>query len=191
MSGKLVIHGVTVADVRSAYPDKPGQSLSYLHALPSLIGIAIHHDAVSFQSGDQDYNGTTLDEDVKRLDAIYEYNYDRLGGFPYPLVASPNGRLLLCRDLETWGAHVAKRNDVLGGIAIMGDYTDREPPVEALCAASLGCILYWRAIGGSRKVMGHADWALLSDSTACPGPLRSVWIPKMLQFAEANVKAGR
>ena len=188
MSGKLVLHGITITDVRDAFPDKLNQSVSWSHAMFGLIGIAIHHDGVDFGAGDHNYNGQTLDEDVARLNAIYNYNYDRLGGFPYPLVASPNGRLFLCRDLETWGAHVAKRNNELGGIAIMGNYSYTMPPVEALCAASLGCILYWRAIGGLREVKGHGDWAYPDSETECPGPLRDFWIPKVLKFAAVNAQ---
>jgi len=188
MAHKLNLYGITVADIRDSYPDEEGADCSNIHPMLSLIGVGIHHDAVDFQPGDKNYNGTTLDEDITRLGAIYDYNLHRLGGFPYPFVASPNGRLWYCRSIETWGAHIAGRNNVLGGIAIMGDYSKKEPSVEALCAVSLGCIIYWRAIGGLRAVQGHTDWALTSDPTVCPGSLRGIWLPKVLQFAAINAK---
>jgi hypothetical protein len=181
--------GIEVADVRARFPDKPGQSLSNRHPPQAVIGISVHHDGELMLAGDANYNGSTADEDLRRLVSIYEWNYDRLGGFPYTLVASPNGRLFLCRDLETWGAHTAGLNDRLLGMGMMGDYSNSEPPAAQLCAGSLGLILLWRWRGQLVKALGHCDWP--DQWTVCPGSMRSVWIDKMLRFAEFNVKAGK
>ncbi len=186
MAKKIEICGVTLADIRDRYPDLPGFACSNRHEMSSLIGIAIHHDAAEFAEGDWDYNGTTLDEDVERLDIIYRCCKDVLGGFPYPMVASPNGRLWLCRDLDTWGAHVAQRNDELGGIAIMANFTGKAPSDKALCAASQGIVLYRRLAGKELFAGGHHWYALQSYSTACPGDIQNYWLPKLRDLAEYN-----
>jgi len=186
--------GIEVGDLRSRFPDRPDtpenpNSLGYTHPPVGIIGISVHHDGELMLPGDTNYSGSMADEDLRRLVAIYEWNYDRLGGFPYPLVASPNGRLFICRELETWGAHTARANDRLLGLCLMGDYSTSEPPVAQLCAASLGLIILWRWSGDLLEVRGHCDWPY--QQTVCPGNTRGVWIPKMLRYAEANVKAGR
>ena len=175
------LYGIEVADVRYLFPDAPDQKCSNYHAPESIKGIALHHDGVHFDVGDMDYNGTTLDEDMERLNAIYNANLESYGGFGYQLVASPNGRFYWCRSFYTWGAHVAKMNDRLLGIAIMGDYREREPPVEGLCSLSLGLIVLWRFLGHLVAVQGHREWA---PGTECPGP--ALWLPKVLQFAAYN-----
>jgi hypothetical protein len=177
------LYGIEVADVRYLFPDAPGASCSNFHPPEAIIGIAQHHDGIIMPPGDADYNGTTLDEDMERLQAIYAYNLSRLGGYPYQFTGSPNGRLFWCRSLETWGAHVGGMNDRLLGIAMMGDYRKAEPPVEGLCSLSLGYIALWRFLGHLSAVKGHGQWA--PGTTECPGP--ALWIPKALQFAAFNV----
>jgi len=175
------LYGIEVADVRHLFPDAPDQDCSNYHAPEAIRGIALHHDGIIMPPGDQDYNGTTLDEDMERLQTIYDYNLDRLGGFPYHLVGTPNSRLFWCRSLLTWGAHVGGMNDRLLGIAIMGDYRQAEPPAEGLCSLSLGLIILWRFLGHLSVVQGHREWA---PGTECPGP--ALWLPKVLGFAAFN-----
>ena len=183
------LYGIEVADVRYLFPDWPGtpeqrNSLSYIHTPDQVDGVSVHHDGEVMPPGDMDYNGSTLDEDMERLQAIYNWNYPRLGGFPYQLVPSPHGRLFLCRNLETWGAHTGGENDHLQGMGLMGNYLNSEPPAVQLCAGSLGLIIFWRWRGQLLKAMGHRDWP--NQWTECPGTMRSVWIDKMLRFAAFN-----
>jgi hypothetical protein len=192
--GTINLFGIEVGDLCSRFPDWPGtpehpNSLSYKHQPFAINGISVHHDGEVMAPGDTNYNGSTADEDLRRLVAIYEWNYPRLGGFPYQLVASPNGRLFLCRPIETWGAHTGGHNNHLLGIAMMGDYSNSEPPVAQLCAGSLGLIIFWRWREGLLRAAGHCDWP--DQFTECPGTRRSVWIDKMLKYAAANVQAGR
>jgi len=175
------LYGIEVADVRYLFPDAPDRKCSLYHPPENIEGIALHHDGIVMPPGDMDYNGATLDEDMERLQAIYDWNLQRFGGFPYQLVASPNSRLFWCRSLYTWGAHVEKMNDRLLGEAIMGDYRTTEPPVEGLCSLSLGLIIFWRFLGHLSVVQGHGQWA---PGTECPGP--ALWLPKVLSFAEYN-----
>ena len=175
------LYGIEVADVRYLFPDQPDRKCSLYHPPENIVGIAQHHDGVLMAPGDMDYNGTTLDEDMERLQAIYDSRVDELGGYPYQLTASPNGRLFWCRSLYTWGAHVEKMNDRLLGIAIMGDYRKAEPPGAGLCSLSLGYIALWRFLGHLVGVQGHQKWA---PGTECPGP--ALWLPKVLKFAEFN-----
>jgi len=183
------LYRIPVGNVIGRFPDRQGQSCSNLHAPPYIVGIAIHHDAVDMEAGDHNYNGDTLDEDLGRLQTIYNYNVDRLGGFPYHLVATPNGRLFQTRELATWGVHVSERNHELLGLCLMGNFLDSEPGAPQLCAASLGLIALWRWLGRLAVVEPHRKWAIPSDPTECCGP--ALWIPKVLSFAEFNVRAGR
>lgn len=157
-------------DVRHLFPPTPGGAVIRLRSFDQLRGIAVHHDGVMMPAGDQDFDGSTLDEDLGRLNAIYQQGRRQgWGGFPYHFVASPNGRLFYTLDVRHLGAHVARRNHELVGLALMGDFTMQRPTPEEICAGGLGVVGLWLTYGRLLGMKGHWEWALPAWPTQCPG----------------------
>lgn len=180
----LRIGKTRICDARALFPNVPAGSTGRKRMLSQLVGVAVHHDGVLFEPGDHDYNGSTLDEDLGRLQAIYAVCLDRgWGGFCYHFVASPNGRLFYTQDVRNFGAHVARRNHELLGVAIMGDYSFHGPPVAAKCAAGLGLLAAWHESYRFLPVMGHSAGAPGDWPTRCPGVLWAWEGPTILRFA--------
>lgn len=71
------------------------------------------------------------------------------------------------------GAHVAGHNEDTLGLAIAGDYSAAEPPVEALALAA-GVLAGWAARHGlrGRDIVGHGE----RGRTACPGRVPVAWL---------------
>lgn len=181
---KMDLGGVEVVDVRGMFPTgEPAPRVRRPHA---LRGIAFHHDGVIMLAGDRDYSGSTLDEDLCRLQAIYAHGIDNgWGGMPYHLVASPNGRCFYTLDLDYYGAHVARRNHELVGVALMGNFTYAEPGDLQLCAAARATLAVW---GWRRELLGgrgHREWALPLEGTACPGHTWWSWRDRLLVLTVA------
>lgn len=165
---------VRVWDVRSFFPDIPDTAVTRRRPASAVERIVVHHDGVLMAPGDQNYNGATLDEDLKRLQAIYNRGlWMQWGGFPYHLVASPNGRLFWVRDLDTYGAHVRGQNHVSVGLALMGNFVDAMPVGRQLCAAAWGYIALWQWAGEFLPVKPHLELV----STSCPGNTHQEWMP--------------
>ena len=124
-----------------------------------IAEIVMHHDAVAFSGKDTDFDGTTLDESLERLSAIYNWhtNLDGMrqagasswGGIGYHAVIDRLGRIFVTRPdvFNTARAHVAgydpargnkKLNDLTVGICFMGNFADRKHDVTgAATPASL------------------------------------------------------
>lgn len=164
----MKIGRIDVADIRHFWtPEGPAGRPA---PLDNMIGIAIHHDAVLMPAGDLDYSGSTLDEDLERIDIIHRHSQSReWGHFPYHLVATPHGRLFYTSDLDVMGAHVARRNHELKGLCILGDFTDDTPTPAALCAAGAGVTAILQARGNILPPRPHLEWALQGYATLCPG----------------------
>ena len=161
------LHGIEVVDVRHFW--EPSGSAARLKPAPAS-GITIHHDGVLFEEGDRNHNGTTLDEDLQRLEAIHNACVaNGWGSFCYHLVASPNRRLFYTLDLSYFGAHVARHNHELQGLALIGDFTRAEPNEGLLCTAGAGVVAIMRDIGQLVGIQGHTDWADRDWQTECPG----------------------
>ena len=161
------LHGIEVVDVRHYWA--PSGSAARLKQRRAT-GIVIHHDGVLFPEGDRNHNGTTLDEDLQRIDAIHNHSVAQgWGSFPYHMVATPNNRLFYTLDLRYFGAHVARHNHELQGLALMGDFTRAEPNDALLCAAGAGVVAIMRDIQRLVAVWGHTDWADRDWQTECPG----------------------
>jgi len=157
--------------------------------MSALLGVAQHHDAAIMSPGDENYDGSTLDEDLRRLDLIYRVGIGNgWGGFPYHFVASPNGRVFYTTDLSFFGAHVARRNHQLVGVALMGLFTDAQPVRESLCAAGLAIATIWHLAGRLLDVRGHREWALPTDPTACPGDTWWSWQHALFQSARLRAR---
>jgi hypothetical protein len=161
----VTIHGIEVADIRHWWPnDRPVLDGG------AVTAVVVHHDGVLMAPGDRNYSGGTLDEDLGRIGAVHRHSVaEGWGAFPYHLMASPNGRLFLCRDLDRRGSHVYWRNHESVGVALMGDFTDGAPGDKQLCAAAAGFVLVLRELGRLVELVGHGEFALPENATACPG----------------------
>jgi hypothetical protein len=181
---KLDLGGLEVVDVRAMFPSAAPATRP---RDPDLLeGIAFHHDGVIMAAGDQDYSGSTLDEDLRRLQAIFNRGVEKdWGGMPYHLVASPNGRCFYTLSLDLYGAHVGGRNDTLVGVAVMGNFTYAHPGDLQLCAAARATLAIW----GWRKELlggrGHREWTLPVYPTACPGDTWWSWQSRLLVLTAA------
>ena len=173
---RLSVGRLEILDCRLRYPPVAGGSAGRPRDLTKLVGVAVHHDAVLFEGGDRNYNGSTLDEDLQRLDAIYQRGLDmQWGGFPYHFVCSPNNRVYYTQDVRHFGAQVAHRNHELVGVAGMGLFTNVEPGDPLVCAYALGIISVYHFTGRLLDVRGHREWAVAPDPTACPGDTWWQW----------------
>ena len=181
---KMDLGGVEVVDVRAMFPTHA--PAARLRDPLLLKGIAFHHDGVIMVAGGQSYEGSNLVLDLRRLQAIYSRGVDKSwGGMPYHLVVSPSGRCFYTLDLGCYGAHVARRNHELVGVALMGNFTYAEPGDLQLCAAARATLAVWgwhRLVLGGR---GHREWALPAYPTACPGDTWWRWQPRLLVLTAA------
>jgi hypothetical protein len=185
---RLAVGRLEIVDVRHLYPPSPDGAVGRSRDSSRLQGIAVHHDAAIMAPGDQNYDGSTLDEDLRRLDVIYNVGISRgWGGFPYHFVGSPNGRTFYTTDLSFFGAQVAGRNDTLVGVALMGLFTDAKPVPADLCGAALAIVSIWSIIGRLLDVKGHREWALDWSPTNCPGDTWWTWQNDL--FAAVRLKA--
>lgn len=168
---RIKLGNCEILDVRGLFPADPNSPVGQYRSLAWISDIGIHHDAIAMPPGDQNYNGSTLDEDLERLAAVYHYHKDTKGwgGIAYQMMASPNNRAFLTGNLDQMGATVAKRNHQVLGIALMGNFQFNEPGNIELCAASRCVVYMWQQMGRFVMVSGHKELALPSDPTACPG----------------------
>ena len=186
---RLPVGRLEIVDVRHLYPPVPDGSVGRSRDKSALLGIAQHHDAAIMRAGDHDYNGTTLNEDLARLHVIYNVGLSNgWGGFPYHFVASPNGRAFYTLDLSFFGAHVARRNHQLAGVALMGLFTEATPVRESLCAAGLAIAAIWHLAGRLLDVRGHREWALSDQPTQCPGDTWWHWQNALFQSARLQAR---
>lgn len=173
---RLAVGRSEILDARGLYPRQPDGFTMRQRDLGALRGYAIHHDGAIMEPGDRDYSGSTLNEDLDRLATIYQVGYNRgWGGFPYHFVASPNGRVFYTCSVSVFGAHVARRNHELIGIALMGNFTQHPPGQAQLCAAGLALLAAFEFTGALRDVRGHREWALPGEGTVCPGNTWWTW----------------
>jgi hypothetical protein len=180
----LVLGGVEVVDVRHLFPT--AGPASRLRQDWSPTGVALHHDGVIMAPGDQDYSGTTLDEDLERLGTIYRHGLgEGWGGMPYHLVASPNGRCFYTLGLGCFGAHVAARNDELLGVALMGNFMYSHPGDLQLCAAGRALVAIWGWSGRLLPFKAHREWALPQYPTSCAGDTWWQWQNRLLVLTVA------
>jgi len=181
---RLTIGPLELVDVRHPYPPFAPGDVSRDFGL--LKGVAIHHDGVIFEAGDRDYSGDTLNEDLARLNAIYQRAIDQgWGRFPYHFVASPNGRTFYTNDISQYGAHVASRNHELLGIALMGNFVTSHPSDAHLCAAARALLAIWFLTHTLYGFRGHREWALPASPTSCPGDTWRTWQDRLLIFTTA------
>ena len=178
---RLTLGTLEIVDVRELLP--PAGPMARWRDISSAEGIAVHHDGVIMTPGDRDYSGSTLDEDLERIQAIRRHSEaEGWGTFPYHMMASPHGRTFYTVDLRLFGAHVGRRNHQLLGVALMGDFTHAAPSDLQLCAAARAvlALCVWGKI--LPPLGGHRELALAGGATACPGDTWTTWEPRLVEF---------
>ena len=158
---------------------------SHRRPLDEIIEDIIHHDGSLLVPGDRDHNGTTMDEDVERIDADcrWFWQHQREIGEPinperppYHLWVSPNGpRVYLCLDPTITGAHAGGHNRHSLGFVLLGNFVTRTPPLTQVAAAGGAVAASYRGL--QRKVPISPHSRHLGQSTVCPGPLWPQWGP--------------
>ena len=182
---RLEIAGLTIIDVRHFFP--PAGPMARAR---DPAGVAVHHDGVIMLPGDRDYSGTTLNEDLARLQAIANRSASQgWGTFPYHLLASPNGRTFYTADISLFGAHVAARNHQLLGAALMGNFTFAHPGDPQLCAAGRALVAIWALTQRLYDFNAHRHWALPSYPTSCCGDTWPAWQDRLLIIASALARS--
>lgn len=169
---------VRVYDVRYHFPDAEVWAATH-----EKRGYAVHHDAVVLRDEDKNFNGTTLDESLDRLDVVYRYhlnfNGERPGeatwnGIGYHRMIDPSGRVFITGGSGTHRAHAkgwdpvaqATWNQTFIGYCFMGDHSAGSPPEAAMRAFCE--VLQWETDrrGVSMILRPHKH---LTPDTACPG----------------------
>ena len=180
------MHGVDVLDIRHFWPnDRP------LLDGAAVTAVLTHHDGVLMAAGDVDYSGSTLDEDLERIDAIHRHSEaEGWGAFPYHLAASPNGRLFFCRDLDRRGSHIYRRNHETLGVVALGNFMSMVPGYRQVRAVGAGVALAVREVGRDVEWPGHREYAVAEHPTSCPGDSWESWRPAVWWWAGMLVGEG-
>jgi hypothetical protein len=143
-------------------------------------GLVWHHTAAFFMAANP-----TAEDEINHILMIERYHISRgYTLFGYHGIAFPSGGAYWTGDLDRRRAHVQDRNHEFVGFALVGDYSDSIPLPDTLRAAAQLRAHYVTRYGVQVDEHGHADVALPTSPTSCPGRLRSLWIPKIGQ--EAN-----
>ena len=142
----------------------------------ATIGLAVHHTAGGLVDVDANFSGTTEDEELAHIAAI---NAQHLAngwscGFGYNAIAFASGRVYVVGRCAGQRAHVAKRNHELAGCAMAGDYSVEPPPPGCIAGVGRWVRAMWAEYGAGLPVMGHGQWALPGEGTACPGAATSI-----------------
>ncbi len=178
---EIIIGNKRIVDVTHIYTVRPDKR--YVRDEDKVDALAIHHDASAMEAGDLDYNGSTLDEDLERIQAVWNYHYrvKNWGRIAYQGMVSPNGRVFLTLPLNLIGAHIGGRNSITDGLCFMGDLSSRPPTKQAVCAMGVGIAAFWRYRGGYHRLQGHKGFE--GQSTRCPGDTQGEWWGEMLKAA--------
>lgn len=124
----------------------------------NITAITIHHTATS-----NDYVDA-----VEVIKSIQKYHMDERGwcDIGYHFLVDRDGNIYEGRPLSALGAHVAGHNQGNVGIAVLGDFNEREPnakEIDALVTLVSWLVEEYRIPLGNVK--GHRDYA----ATECPG----------------------
>jgi hypothetical protein len=181
---KLVIPGdppITLWDVRKRYE----VTCHYQRSLNRITDIAVHHDGVLFEKGDRDYDGSTVDEDLARMDADARAAA-RFGwpDMPYHAIISPNGKAYYVRSTDLVGANVNRGNTPVIGVALMGDFSLRDPDIIAQQLAGVFIGAAFRGLWRPLRIRPHHDFD--GQSTVCPGYHTDRWLPRIKRVAHSS-----
>ena len=148
---------------------------SHRRALSQIDLDVIHHDGVWFSAGDKNYNGTTVDEDIARMDADYRSANERLNlspsRMPYHLMGGPNGRLYYTLDSRAIGAHALNNNTHTIGVCTFGNFVNQQPTLIAQAVVGGACAITFRGLFRKVSIKGHYEVV----STECPGDTWPLW----------------
>jgi hypothetical protein len=181
---------VEVIDVGALFPD---QNKMWGRPQSEVTGHAWHHDAIAFSGADANFNGHRTDEELRRLQAIYDYHLQQgWNGIGYHAVGSLERRIYVPRQdvLDVHRAHVAggpgsgpNWNRQLIGFCHMGNYADRlapdgsvvlaqadRPPPDAIKAAQAWFVLVTNLIGSPMTLRPHKFY----QQKECPGDWTTV-----------------
>jgi len=173
-----------LVDVRHLLPAQPPGAVAT--PLDIVNTFEAHHDGVLQLPGDHDYNGTTLDEDIERLQAIHAHAIAQgWGSFPYHFDASPNGRTFYTLDIRYRGSHAKARNSQGRAVVLNGDFTHSRPLTRQLCAAGLALALLRLTIG-VHPVKAHTQLPSPAGDTECPGRFWRQWKPALITFQKLH-----
>lgn len=129
----------------------------------------------------------TFETDAAAIRLLEQIGQNRFGGgISYSLLVTESGRVWDGHGIDRRGAHTAGRNSVSRSIALVGDYSRREPTGPQL-AATAELVAYGHRMGwwaAPRLSGGHRDAP--GAATACPGDLAQVLIPAINTAASAR-----
>lgn len=157
-------------DVRTLFPDDEAWI-----ATVEKRGYAVHHDAGPLADADKNFNGTTLDESLDRLDIIWRDHREKgWNGIGYHRLIDPAGRVFLTGSSATHRAHAKGWDYTTGttlnhtwlGVCFMGDWSGGRPPETAMRA--FRAFLQWETNqrGVPMLLRPHKN---LQPGTECPG----------------------
>lgn len=174
------LYNIALVDVRGDFP-----SPAFRYRDRALVRfVSIHHDAVSYEQP-ADPRATFRNE-MLRLEAVWNHHRRQgWGDIGYHTYGFPSGRLYLVGDFDSQRANVAGRNHESIGHCITGDFSSVLPPSASQLVAAMATIAAWKHLGRLVAVRSHADVALPSSPTACPGATRDRWIPHLPRAIEA------
>ncbi len=196
--------GIKVWDATVWFPTKSGGNVVFRPRTATQIEeTAIHHDAVTFDGRDLNFNGTTVDEERGRMQASYNWHTKfwpsasytpgqgwNWPGMGYHLYCFPSGRIYLVGDILSIRAHVAYRNTRSTGIVGAGDFTRERPDGLLVTAYGQAAAWSWLVRGAALPLEGHRIWAGMNAAgvrsvwaTSCPGDTYEKWIPDVRRIA--------
>lgn len=161
---------IRVYDARPLFPDR-----EFWEATAEKRGFAIHHDAAALADEDKDFDGSTLDESLDRLDVIYRTHLaNNWNGIGYHRVEDPFGRIFITGSSATHRAHAKGWDTVTQtswnhswiGFCLMGNFVS-EPPND-LMRRAMRVYLQWET-DQRRTPMLMAPHKRLTPGTECPG----------------------
>jgi len=122
-------------------------------------------------SGNYLTESSSLADEMAALKAIEDYHIPLYGFFAYHLAVPPSGRVYQVGNLDSWRAHVAKRNHELVGVVAIGTFTDSLPGDKQMegIREAINFIKDW--INRDLEVKGHNDWAVAGWASGCAGKL--------------------
>jgi hypothetical protein len=142
-----------IVDLRGRLPGRAGYRRRDLSAIRYLV---IHHSGVERDS-------TAL--------SIARYHSRVLGwpGIGYHFLVHQDGLIEYVGDILEVRYNVARRNHLVLGICLPGDFSRQQPAPAQLQAARLLCANLQFALGWFVPIVGHREIALPQFATSCPG----------------------
>ena len=154
----------------------PGDSYnwSFIRSLNDVRYIAIHHTAAP---------ATQTPEQI----ALYHINTNGWGGIGYHFLIAQDGRTYYVGDITTGRANVLDHNDLVIGVCLIGNFTNRNVPTDAqlrsaheLCAQLLFRTPELPNLNGWEDVVPHKFFG----GTICPGDTWDQWQGKIVNSIE-------